>query len=224
MAWLGLVLNLGFKHPLRLNTPAIDWAVGMESLISKPGIRALGIAESFRIGYPYSILVGVVMRSDGIIDGISLGRTTVGGLDATESIIRLYRSLGRNDVQLLMLDGCIISWYNIVDLEKLATELGLPVLCLTFEEPEGDVINALRKLFPNDYSIRIALYEKLGRPTEILLPGNLRVYARFVNMDYRTARTLIKKFTREGKRPEPIRIARLIANAMLNHFITPQRT
>jgi endonuclease V-like protein UPF0215 family len=52
----------------------------------------------------------------------------------------------------------------------------------------------------------------------------VRVYVRFVNIDYRTARTLIRKFTREGKRPEPIRIARLIANAILNHLITPQKT
>ncbi|MFP3279764.1 MAG: DUF99 family protein [Vulcanisaeta sp.] len=195
-----------------------------ESLISKPGVRALGVAESFRLGSPYSVLVGVVMRSDGMIDGVSLGRTTVGGLDATESIVRLYESLGRNDIQFLMIDGCIISWYNIIDLEELARKLNIPILCLAFEEPEGDVINALRKLFPNDSDIRIALYEKLGKPKEILLPGNVRLYARFVNIDYRTAKTLIKKFLKEGKRPEPIRIARLIANAVLNYGIIVQRT
>jgi Uncharacterized conserved protein len=164
------------------------------------------------------------MRSDGMIDGVSLGRTTVGGLDATESIARLYESLGRNDIQFLMIDGCIISWYNIIDLEELARKLDIPILCLAFEEPEGDVINALRKLFPDDSDIRIALYEKLGKPKEILLPGNVRLYARFVNIDYRTARTLIKKFLKEGKRPEPIRIARLIANAVLNYGIIIQRT
>jgi len=64
----------------------------------------------------------------------------------------------------------------------------------------------------------------LGKPKEILLPGNVRLYARFVNIDYRTARTLIKKFLKEGKRPEPIRIARLIANAVLNYGIIVQRT
>ncbi|GAB6947115.1 DUF99 family protein [Vulcanisaeta sp. JCM 16161] len=193
----------------------------VDSLVSKPGVRALGIAESFRLDLKYSILVGVVMRSDGIIDGVSLGRTTVGGLDATDAVISLYRSFNRNDIQLVMIDGCIISWYNIIDLERLVNELGLPIMCLTFEEPEGDVVNAIRKLFPNDSDVRIRLYEKLGKPKEMLLPGGLRIYVRFTGIDYRTARTIIKKFIKEGKRPEPIRVARLIANALLNYVREP---
>ena len=193
--------------------------MGVDSLISKPGIRALGIAESFRLDLRHSILVGVVMRSDGVIDGVSLGRTTVGGLDATDAIIGLFRSFSRNDVQVIMVDGCIISWYNIIDLEKISSELGLPIICLAFDEPRGDVIGALRKLFPQDYEVRVSLYERLGKPRELLLPGNVRVYVRFSGIDYRSVRTLIRKFTREGKRPEPIRIARLIANAVLNYGI-----
>ncbi|MGC9180108.1 MAG: DUF99 family protein [Vulcanisaeta sp.] len=195
--------------------------MSVDSLISKPGIRALGIAESFRLDLRHSILVGVIMRSDGVIDGVSLGRTTVGGLDATDAVISLYKSFNRNDIQLVMTDGCIISWYNIIDLEKLTDTLGLPIICLTFEEPEGDVINALRKLFPNDSDTRIRLYEKLGKPREVLLPGGLRIYVRFTGIDYRAARTIIRKFTKEGKRPEPIRIARLIANALLNYSREP---
>ncbi|BDR91774.1 DUF99 family protein [Vulcanisaeta souniana] len=195
--------------------------MSIDALVSKPGVRALGIAESFRLDLRYSILVGVVMRSDGVIDGVSLGRTTVGGLDATDAVISLYRSFNRNDIQLVMIDGCIISWYNIVDLEKLADTLGLPIMCLTFEEPEGDVINALRKLFPGDSDVRIRLYEKLGKPDEMLLPGGLKIYVRFTGIDYRTARTIIRKFIKEGKRPEPIRVARLIANALLNYTKIP---
>lgn len=194
---------------LSINGPLIIlyWVcMSLDSLVSKPGVRALGIAESFRLDLKHSILVGVVMRSDGVIDGVALGRTTVGGLDATDAIINLYRSLNRNDIQLLMIDGCIISWYNIIDLERLSSELGLPIMCLTFEEPEGDVVNALRKLFPGDSEVRIRLYEKLGKPKEVLLPGGLRIYVRITGIDYRTARTIIRKFVREGKRPEPIRL------------------
>ncbi|WP_084019804.1 endonuclease dU [Vulcanisaeta thermophila] len=185
------------------------------SLISKQGIRALGIAESFRLGMDYSVLVGVVMRTDWLIDGVVVGRARVGGMDATESIINLHRSLGRSDIQLIMLDGCIISWYNIVNLSELHKSLGIPVICLVFEEPEGDVPNALRKLFPNDYEVRVRAYEALGKPHEFIIPGGLRVYARFVGIDYRAVRVILRKFTREGKRPEPIRVARLIANAIL---------
>lgn len=194
----------------------------IQSLISKQGIRALGIAESFRLGMSSSVLVGVVMRTDWLVDGIAVGKTTVGGMDATESILNLFKSLNRSDIQLVMIDGCIISWYNIINLKKLHDALGIPIICLTFEEPEGDVVNALKKLFPSDYEDRIKAYEELGKPSEFLLPRGLRLYARFVGIDYRAVRTLIRKFTREGKRPEPIRVARLIANAILTSRLSPQ--
>ena len=54
--------------------------------IAKKGLRILGIAESFSSG-KNSILAGVVMRKDLRIDGFSFTTTTVGGMDATDSVI-----------------------------------------------------------------------------------------------------------------------------------------
>ena len=66
------------------------------SLLQKKGVRVLGIAESFRKGVgEKAVLAGVVMRVDLIIDGIVLGECAVGGLDATERIIEMYRLRGR---------------------------------------------------------------------------------------------------------------------------------
>src|SRR5208282_3507435 len=62
---------------------------------NKRAIRALGVAESFRGTDRRSILAGVVMRSDLVIDGFAFGEATVEGDDATESILRLYRRLRR---------------------------------------------------------------------------------------------------------------------------------
>ncbi len=60
--------------------------------ISKKGIRALGIAESYS-GREQSVICGVAMRKDLRIDGIGFGTVTVGGMDATESIISLVDKL-----------------------------------------------------------------------------------------------------------------------------------
>ncbi len=82
--------------------------------ISKKGIRALGIAESYS-GREQSVICGVAMRKDLRIDGVGYGTVTVGGTDATDSILSLVRKLKRSDINLLLLGGCVISWYNIID-------------------------------------------------------------------------------------------------------------
>ncbi|MBC7109878.1 MAG: DUF99 family protein, partial [Archaeoglobi archaeon] len=64
----------------------------------KKGIRALGIAESFRKGYPLSVLAGVVMRADWKIDGFACSLATVGGMDATEAVLKIFRDLSRRDI------------------------------------------------------------------------------------------------------------------------------
>jgi endonuclease V-like protein UPF0215 family len=60
--------------------------------LNKRGIRALGIAESFRPTQRWSVLAGVVMRGDLVVDGLAVGRASVGGDDATSSISALYRT------------------------------------------------------------------------------------------------------------------------------------
>src|ERR687893_473013 len=59
----------------------------------KKGIRVLGIAESFKKFAKKSILAGVVMRRDLIIDGMAYGTATIEGDDATNSIISMHRLL-----------------------------------------------------------------------------------------------------------------------------------
>ncbi|MDD3111717.1 MAG: DUF99 family protein, partial [Methanofollis liminatans] len=82
--------------------------------VAKKGLRVLGIAESFR-GRDRSVLAGVVMRRDRVIDGVEIGEVTVGGMDATAAVIALFFDFEREDVNLIMLSGCIIAWYNIID-------------------------------------------------------------------------------------------------------------
>ena len=70
--------------------------------LNKKGIRVLGIAESFRRGYGKSVLAGVVMRADCVIDGFSFTHITVGGMDGTEGILRLFEALQRDDIKIMI--------------------------------------------------------------------------------------------------------------------------
>ena len=51
--------------------------------LEKHGLRGLAIAESFSQTSKKSVLSGIVMSTDLIIDGFVLGHSTVGGDDAT---------------------------------------------------------------------------------------------------------------------------------------------
>lgn len=51
--------------------------------LEKKGIRILGVAESFVESDSRSVLAGVVMRRDLVIDGLMFGQTTIKGNDST---------------------------------------------------------------------------------------------------------------------------------------------
>jgi uncharacterized protein len=177
----------------------------------KKAIRALGIAESFRPDAKRSTLAGVVMRTDLVVDGFVFGTATVGGEDATSSVLRMFRKLRRADVNLILLSGCIISRYNIIDVDELAKRSGLPVVCLTYNESRG-IEHAIRTHFesPED---RIERYRKLGGRTPILLHTGHRAYVRNSQISDADAKRVLDAFTLQGVVPEPIRLARLLARS-----------
>ena len=178
---------------------------------NKRAIRVLGIAESFRKGDAVSVLGGVVMRSDLVIDGICLGEARVGGDDATSSIVRMHRTLGRQDVNVVMLSGCIISHYNIVDVDAVSKRTGRPVICLTYRESEG-IESAIRSQF-EEADEKVAQYRKLGERLRIVLRTGRPVYARLSSISLPDAARVVESFTLQGGIPEPVRVAKLIAHA-----------
>jgi len=66
--------------------------------LEKKGLRGLAVAESFRQNSEKSILSGIVMRRDFLIDGFVFGTTTLNGNDATDAILKMYDDLDRPDI------------------------------------------------------------------------------------------------------------------------------
>jgi endonuclease V-like protein UPF0215 family len=180
--------------------------------VNKRGVRVLGMAESFLSTRPSSRLAGVVMRKDLRIDGFGFTRISVGGDDATEGILKIFRGLERSDVNALLLNGSVISWFNIVDLDLVSEETGLPVISLTYEESEG-LEGYIREYFPHPQE-KIDMYRKLGPREPFRLKTGFDVYARFLGATAEETRGLLNSFTLDGKVPEPLRVARLLARSI----------
>ncbi len=179
--------------------------------LQKTGIRILGIAESFS-DRERSCLCGVVMRRDLHIDGFTFGYITVGGDDATREILKMICQLDRDDINLIMLSGCVIAWYNIIEPAILHQTTGIPVICVSYEESEG-LRDHIAHHFPGDEE-RIKRYETLGERIPVSLPSGYVLYARGWGLSEKECIRACRLLTIHGKIPEPLRVARLCARGL----------
>ena len=188
--------------------------IGKKVHLYKKGIRILAIAESFRKGNSLSVISGIVMRKDLIIDGIKFGTVTIGGDDATSNIIKMIKDLKRNDINLILLDGLIISMYNIIDGEKILKETGIPVIALSFNDSIG-ISDSIKNFFPDNYKRKIDMYNRLGERKKIILKSGKHLFIRNWGISVADSIFSINSFLIQGAIPEPIRIAKMVSRAYM---------
>lgn len=176
----------------------------------KSGARALGVAESY--DGSESTVAGVVVRADRFVEDFTFTTCTVGGTDATEAVLDCWTRLDREDVSYLMVAGIAPAWYNVLDLRRIASATDRPVLSVSFEASDG-LADPIRAAFDGDAAERrLETYHAL--PDRRVLPlDDGTVYVRAVGLDPDDADSVVRGFTPEGSRPEPLRVARLSARA-----------
>ncbi|EMA42760.1 endonuclease dU [Halococcus saccharolyticus] len=178
----------------------------------KTGARALGVAESYRSDAARSTLAGAVVRADRVVDGFAVDSCTVGGTDATETVVALADRLAREDVAYLLFAGIAPAWYNLIDLHRLHTAVDRPVLLISFEASPG-LEPALHEAFAGDaLESRLETY-RAQPPRRRLSVNDETVFVRSVGLADDEAADVVRAFTPEGGRPEPLRVARLVARA-----------
>ena len=179
--------------------------------IEKKGIRVFGISESFVMSDLRSILAGVVMRRDFIIDGLIFGNTTIRGNDSTEIIVSMFRRMKRNDINCILLGGTIISILNIVDGQELYNTTKVPVIAISSRETRGLRENNLRTF--EDGEIKCKLYNALKASEQLTLRTGKAVNYRNWGISSREVSVLLNDLTLQGARPEPIKVASIAARA-----------
>ncbi len=183
----------------------------------KEGVRVLGVAESFEKSNRYSYLAGVIMRGDFKIDGFGFCNPLVGGMDSTEKLLEMYRSINRKDLHAWMLGGCIISWFNPVDIHRLSHESEIPVICVSYE-PSLGLEQYVKEYFPDNWKSRMDMIKRIGDREKFKLDSGYEAFIVCRNIDIRSAKDLVNLFTCSGRVPEPIRVARTLAAETRKHF------
>ncbi|CQH61104.1 UPF0215 family protein [Halobacterium hubeiense] len=174
----------------------------------KAGTRALGVAESYR--GEESTVAGAVVRASRVVDGFSFTSCTVGGLDSTAAVVECYRQLDREDVQYVFVSGIAPAWFNVVDLHAVHDAVSRPVLSVSFEESEGLDAAIEREFSGDERDRRLDVYERQP-DREPVTVNDERVFVRAVGCE--NPAEVVRAFTPEGGRPEPLRVARLAARA-----------
>ncbi|MEM4834886.1 MAG: DUF99 family protein [Ferroplasma sp.] len=182
----------------------------------KSGLRILGLDDGpfKRDSDTKTVLVGVLMRVNSYVEGISVRNITVDGIDSTETILSMVYGRFREDIDFIMSNGITFAGFNIMDISTINQATGIPIISITRKKPDMDSMFSALELHFSDYAERIEILKKTS-VNEIGYDGK-KLYINCSGISQNEAIYLIKKTTVMGNIPEPIRIAHLIATAIIN--------
>jgi endonuclease V-like protein UPF0215 family len=135
----------------------------------KSGIRILAIDDSkFNRGDKSVLVVGVVERL-GIVEGVLSCRVEADGNNATSKISRMISgSRFREQLRLIAINGTTVAGTNVVDITKIHSRFGLPVIAVTRKRPHPRMlrasINAAKK---KGYAEKAAIIDKISKVSDI---------------------------------------------------------
>jgi uncharacterized protein len=161
----------------------------------------------------YAPLAAVVVSAPAYVEAVRTSRVQVDGTDGTEAVVALVRSIGALDgVRAVLLDGAVVGGFNVLDLDAIHAELGVPVVAVTRRPPDFERIHAaLRTWFGRDAERRWRLL-RAHRLVRVPTAGT-PILASAVGCPHADAIALVRKTAIRGFWPEPLRLAHLVASA-----------
>ncbi|AKG91763.1 hypothetical protein GAH_00909 [Geoglobus ahangari] len=172
-------------------------------------LRFLGIDDSF--SGERAIVAGVVTEGNCYVEGVMVEEITVDGLDVTEKIVGMVRrSKFREQVRCIFLNGVTFGGFNVADIEVISSSLSVPVIAVMRKRPDFLAIqDALKNV--GDAERRMEVIRKAGEVHEV--DG---VFIQFKGCGYEEAASLLKSATLKGNVPECLRLAHLVASAVIH--------
>lgn len=164
-------------------------------------------------------LVGVVFRGGKWIDGVMVDNVELDGTDSTSRIIDMINdSRHKEQLRVILTSGITFGGFNVLDVEELYEETGLPVIVVTREKPDMDAVREALKNLPN-WKDRWEKIESMGTPVPVQMEkGDVRrsdtIYIQTKGITKKDAKELVRMSSTRSSIPEPLRIAHLIATAI----------
>lgn len=183
----------------------------------KSEIRILGFDDGpFEFRKTKTVpVVGVVYRGGKFLDGILRTDVEVDGTDATEKLVKLINaSRHKQQLKLLMLDGVTLGGFNVIDVKDLNEKTDLPVIIVNRKIPNLKEIRTALKRF-KDFRVRWKMISNAGKVDECILKNKDKIFYQHAGITAEDAEDAIMLSTTHGNLPEPLRVAHLIASAIV---------
>ncbi|HEX2062466.1 MAG TPA: DUF99 family protein, partial [Thermoanaerobaculia bacterium] len=120
----------------------------------------------------------------------------------------IARSKFAEHLQLIMLQGIAVAGFNVVDVFALHELTRLPVLVVSKRAPDMDVIRDVLHTRVGGGARKWRILERLGA-----MERCEGVYVQRVGLTPEQCSMIVRKFAINGREPEPLRVAHLIASA-----------
>lgn len=184
----------------------------------KPEIRILGVDDGpFEPRSKGEVpLVGAVFRGGRWLDGVLKTRIKQDGTDVTKRLIDIVnRSRHRGQLRVLMVDGVTFAGFNVLDAKEVFRKTGLPVIVISRELPDMMNIREAIKHLPR-WRDRWRIIKGLGKiyPVKTKSRG-APIYMQLVGIKRADAENVVKLSSTRSLVPEPLRVAHLIATAIV---------
>ncbi len=154
-------------------------------------------------------VVGVVCAGNRP-EGVLIGKVRRDGANATAALSRMVRgSRHRRHLRLILLQGIALAGFNVVDIQALAEQTGLPVLVVVRRRPDLDAVRHALLERVSGGRRKWRLVERAG-PAEAM-EG---LWVQRAGIEPGDARRALRQFALHSRLPEPLRLAHLVAGAV----------
>jgi len=149
------------------------------------------------------------------MEGALVDEIQVDGMDSTAVIINMVKNTKfASQIRAVFLDGITFGGFNIVDIQRLRDETGLPIVTIVEKRPDfGKIKESLRR-FP-DFDLRWNLISRLGEPTLIRLRRSEKpLFVQCAGLEEKELVKVLDLSRKAGTVPEALRVARMFASAL----------
>ena len=174
----------------------------------------MGVEDGgFRAFQPgQSTVICAALMCGNLVESVRLGKVTVDGRNVTDVLLGMLADIRCDAV---ILGGVSFAGFNIMDVNRLHKELGVPVIVYSGEKPDSaSVLAALRAHFA-DWEDRWASVAQLGDVYSLVTRvGYSPVFFEIVGESREWCEVVLRSSASLTRAPEPVRVAKIIARGL----------
>jgi endonuclease V-like protein UPF0215 family len=185
--------------------------------VVKREVRVLGVDDGFFTPHVegWAPVIGVVFRGGEWLEGLMHTEILVDGFDATEKIGNMIvGSPHYEQLRVIMLNGITFGGFNVVDMKVLNVATRLPVVAVTREKPDLQVIRKALEHLPRSAERWRAILNA-GEVTEFSTRHvGEKIYIHAAGISADDAERIVRLTSTRSNVPEALRVAHLIASGI----------